>query len=234
MEVSKSRPAASVVANLSDLENFILSDPEACALYKQFLGSQSLDGRKAHHIDFFLDFSRMEEKEWALMHVTKSFSKAQEQFKKELERMHEKYFLEGPWKLDISQEIVDKVSSNLQIRITLLAFKPAIQVVVRDLVFVHFERYLLILTSSHFYIYIPFISFIQSPAFIEFKGIPTSPIFTLFPPYIKQEDIRKNITFGKNKSCQRRLSGIDPKITSNGVENKLSDCLFISYCRSEA
>lgn len=212
MEVSKSRPAASVVANLSDLENFILSDPEACALYKQFLGSQSLDGRKAHHIDFFLDFSRMEEKEWALMHVTKSFSKAQEQFKKELERMHEKYFLEGPWKLDISQEIVDKVSSNLQIRITLLAFKPAIQVVVRDLVFVHFERYISSSLLLRIFIF-TFHSSASSKAPLSLSSkVYLPPLFLhFFPHTLNKKIFVKTSLLAKIKVVKEDYRGLTPK-----------------------
>jgi hypothetical protein len=146
----------SLVANLNDLETYILQDPSACTMYKQYLASTSLDGRKSHHVDFFSDITHMEEQEWLLAQRPKKSRAAEEKFKGELMEVYKKYFLvDSVCLLDISGEWLEKVRENLKVHVNVKAFNPAIRLVVRDLAFVYFERYLalsfvLMQPHSHF------------------------------------------------------------------------------------
>lgn len=144
--------AVSFVSNFNDLETLVLQHPAACDLYKQYLTSTCIDGRKAHHVDFFSAITHLEEQEWLLVQRPKRSRATEEKFQRELMGVYEKYFLlSSAWLLDISEECLEKVRENLQQHINVKAFHPAIRVVVRDLAFVHFE------------------SFTQSPTFKDYK-----------------------------------------------------------------
>lgn len=126
----------SIIANLSELESFILHDPSAQSLYQQYLAFVTLDGKKANHIPFFADIVNLSER--------MSFPKAPaiDYFRAELYMVYEQYFLEeSDLVLDIPRERLTQVRRNIERGVTLVAFKPAIKAVVRDLAFIYLDRY---------------------------------------------------------------------------------------------
>jgi hypothetical protein len=135
MEATPRYRAFSIITNLSDLESFILHDPASQHLYHQYLTRVFHDGRKSNHIPFFVDIVRIGERAvFSQTNVTEYLA--------DLHVVFEKYFLEGSELLiDIPQERLEQVRRNIQKNLTLLAFKPAIKVVVRDLAFIYLDRY---------------------------------------------------------------------------------------------
>ena len=132
MELSH-RCTLSMIANLNKLESFILHDPATQRLYQQYLSLAYPGERKAIHILFFVDMMNLEEE---------NCSKGNATFKAELYMIFEKYFVaSSDLLLDISKDRLDQVRRNIQKGWTLSAFKPAIKEVVRDLAFIHMDRY---------------------------------------------------------------------------------------------
>lgn len=144
------------LASLNDLEYFVLHDPSACAMYKQFLAASCPTGRKAHHVDFFKEIAHLEEKEWRMSGSTKRVD--QEAYREELLSVFRKYFLpDSTFLLDIPEDWLEKVRENVRANVNLVAFRPAIRMVVKDLAFVYFE------------------SFIQSAIFKDYKESVLAP-----------------------------------------------------------
>jgi len=127
----------SIIANLSELESFILHDPSAQSLYQEYLAFVSVDGRKSNHVPFFADIVNISER--------MSFPKAPsiDYFRAELYMIFEQYFLEdSDLLLDIPREKLDQVRRNVERNVTMLAFKPAIKTVVRDLAFIYLDSFM--------------------------------------------------------------------------------------------
>lgn len=126
----------SIIANLTELESFILHDPSAQSLYQQYLELVSLDGRKANHIPFFADIVNLSER------MSFPNAPAIDYFRAELCMIYEQYFMEeSDLLLDIPQERLAQVRRNIERGVTLIVFKPAIKAVVRELAFIYLDRY---------------------------------------------------------------------------------------------
>lgn len=125
----------SIIANLSELESFILHDPTSQSLYYQYLALTN--GRKANHIPFFADIVGVSER----MNFPQYPS--MEALRAELYILYEKYFVEdGEFYLDITEDKVHQVRRNIQKNVSLIAFKPAIKAVVRDLAFIYLDSFM--------------------------------------------------------------------------------------------